>query len=551
MDNRQDPKNRKMSIDDLLNEDLDDFESYLNGMGKKSTGAPKSDRAQVSSSQKAPAVSSPERTPVTQEQDFVDYRPEDIRISARDHQNGQPIRLTAEERKRIEQQRRGETRGTAAQPAQVPRDSESPRQNRPAPRREISDAVPATVEEPVTAEPERRLSKREMKQLAEEQAEQEYYKALGNEPDKKKYLTKERKRKTRINVGLIIFLVIIAAVVTISLLHMKNNPMDPYQPEDTKSTVPDTTDTKDQVPDTQDSQDTEDTKDTEDTTPPAPAETGFEIEVPVTDISRGDLILVNYENPYSRTDEVVTVNVRDNRKGNIAVSALAISVRAEMLEAMEAAVADMTAQGFVDYLLVNSGYRNVEDQQAVWDRYMDQYGEEYTREYVNVPGYSEHHTGLCADLTFYTLEGATIPVSDHQFGAWLTEHCTDYGLILRYPAGKTDITHVAHEPWHFRYIGKVHAMIYKNLGMCFEEYLEYLKQFTADTKLLHVTAEGAVSETAAADLSADPEGYYVFYVPAGDSETTSIRIPFAEEKVTYEVSGNNRDGFIVTVSASK
>ncbi|MBQ7600118.1 MAG: M15 family metallopeptidase, partial [Clostridia bacterium] len=274
-------------------------------------------------------------------------------------------------------------------------------------------------------------------------------------------------------------------------------------------------------------------------------------EVPNTDLNKGDLILVNFDNPYSLTDEVATVNVRENRVGNIVVSALAVAVRQDMLQALIDAVADMTEQGFTDSLLVNSGYRNVADQQEVWNSYLDRFGEEYTRDYVAVPGCSEHHTGLAADLGFYTQDGATIPVADHQFGTWLTSHCTDYGLILRYPENKKEITHTANEPWHFRYIGKVHAMIYRNFDMCYEEYVEYLKQYTADTKLLHVTPSGAVSETAADSLPETFEGYYVFYVPRSEGDTTALRVPFPQENVSCEISGNNRDGFIVTVSCVK
>lgn len=52
-------------------------------------------------------------------------------------------------------------------------------------------------------------------------------------------------------------------------------------------------------------------------------------------------------------------------------------------------------------------------------------------------------------------------------------HCADYGFILRYPPEKENITHVAYEPWHFRYIGKENAAAVRALGITFEEYIEY------------------------------------------------------------------------------
>lgn len=47
-----------------------------------------------------------------------------------------------------------------------------------------------------------------------------------------------------------------------------------------------------------------------------------------------------------------------------------------------------------------------------------------------------------------------------------------YGFILRYPTNKNNITKVGYEPWHYRYVGKVHAKKIKELGVCLEEYIE-------------------------------------------------------------------------------
>ena len=52
------------------------------------------------------------------------------------------------------------------------------------------------------------------------------------------------------------------------------------------------------------------------------------------------------------------------------------------------------------HIELDSARRSVAAQQDIWDRFMDKYGEEYTRQYVAVPGFSEHHTGLALDLYF-------------------------------------------------------------------------------------------------------------------------------------------------------
>ena len=55
---------------------------------------------------------------------------------------------------------------------------------------------------------------------------------------------------------------------------------------------------------------------------------------------------------------------------------------------------------------------------------------------------------------------------------WLMENCSNYGFILRYPTGKTDITGIIYEPWHYRYVGVRIAREIMDQGICLEEYLK-------------------------------------------------------------------------------
>ena len=45
---------------------------------------------------------------------------------------------------------------------------------------------------------------------------------------------------------------------------------------------------------------------------------------------------------------------------------------------------------------------------------------------------------------------------------------------MRYPKEKEDITQVTYEPWHWRYVGEENAKKMNELGLCLEEYVEYL-----------------------------------------------------------------------------
>ncbi len=125
---------------------------------------------------------------------------------------------------------------------------------------------------------------------------------------------------------------------------------------------------------------------------------------------------------------------------------------------------------------LDSCYRSVEAQQDIWDRFTIEYGEEYVKKYVAVPGYSEHHTGLAIDICLVK-DGVTIDdndamIAEKEIFAIIHAKLADFGFILRYPEGKEEITGYGYEPWHFRYVGspELAHMIMDN-GLTLEEYL--------------------------------------------------------------------------------
>lgn len=117
-------------------------------------------------------------------------------------------------------------------------------------------------------------------------------------------------------------------------------------------------------------------------------------------------------------------------------------------------------------ILANSTYRSFDDQQATWDKYLKLYGQSYNDKYVTKPGFSEHHTGLAIDIkSAYS----SIFKNSKEY-TWTVENCYKYGFIHRYPESKVDITGIASEAWHFRYVGvDVATYIYEN-NLSFEEY---------------------------------------------------------------------------------
>ena len=90
---------------------------------------------------------------------------------------------------------------------------------------------------------------------------------------------------------------------------------------------------------------------------------------------------------------------------------------------------------------------------------------------VAIPGTSEHQLGLAVDLvdsSHWTLDESQENTPAQK---WLMEHCHEYGFILRYPVGSTEITGIIYEPWHYRYVGVEIAQEITNLGITLEEYL--------------------------------------------------------------------------------
>ena len=134
----------------------------------------------------------------------------------------------------------------------------------------------------------------------------------------------------------------------------------------------------------------------------------------------------------------------------------------------------MLEQG-VDIRL-DSVYRSVADQIALWDYFKEQYGEDYCKQYVATPGYSEHHTGLAIDICLIKngeiISDNDAMIADVEDFAKIHAAMPDCGFILRYMEGKEDITGYSYEPWHLRYVGSpdVAREITKN-GLTLEEYL--------------------------------------------------------------------------------
>ena len=115
-----------------------------------------------------------------------------------------------------------------------------------------------------------------------------------------------------------------------------------------------------------------------------------------------------------------------------------------------------------------SAYRSFQRQTTIYNRYLSQDQQSSVDTYSARPGSSEHQTGLALDINTASI-GAHFEKTPAY--AWLTEHCAQYGFILRYPKGKESLTGYRFEPWHYRYVGKEIAAACTEQGLTLEEYL--------------------------------------------------------------------------------
>lgn len=184
--------------------------------------------------------------------------------------------------------------------------------------------------------------------------------------------------------------------------------------------------------------------------------------------SRGEhVLLVNRWNPIAQdfTVELETAQ-------GFCMDTQCMPAVQQMLDDLEAAVGKIgLLNGYRSYTIqYDMFYGAIQSLQNAGYSYASAYAQVFTS--VAIPGTSEHQLGLAIDIldpvdTFYS-NGETETI------AWLKEHCWDYGFIVRYPDGKSDITGIIYEPWHYRYVGIELAQELRDSGLCLEEYMDQL-----------------------------------------------------------------------------
>lgn len=228
-------------------------------------------------------------------------------------------------------------------------------------------------------------------------------------------------------------------------------------------------------------------------------------------IFTGPLILVNKEHPLRRTI------------GRQELRAVGRGVKLQREAALQLKLLLEQQREIVSV----SGFRSHKEQKSLYQQSLRDNGEVFTRKYVALPRCSEHECGLAIDLG----ENKE-PIDEICPSFPYTGPCQDFrnkapyfGFVQRYEEGKEAATGIAHEPWHFRYVGFPHSLIMQEKELSLEEYLEFLRK---EKKLV---------------WSCGQKSMEIQYVPAGD-EGAAAEIP---EGRPYQISGDNEGGIVVTV----
>lgn len=174
------------------------------------------------------------------------------------------------------------------------------------------------------------------------------------------------------------------------------------------------------------------------------------------------LVLVNKWNPITTQDDIELIELSNGE-----------FVDERIYPYLQKMFDDAREEGI--YPIVASGYRTEEEQQKLYDDKIAAYKAEglstdkakkEAELWVAIPGTSEHQLGLAVDINADGIHSMGTEVYE-----WLADNAHHYGFIQRYPANKTDITGVSHEPWHYRYVGEKVANEIYSQDICFEEYI--------------------------------------------------------------------------------
>ncbi len=197
-------------------------------------------------------------------------------------------------------------------------------------------------------------------------------------------------------------------------------------------------------------------------------------------VYESDMILVNKEYGLPKDyvpSDLTPVNVTFAQ----GVAESKKQMRADAAKALEEMFAAALEDGIE--LLGISGYRSYYTQRNIYERRLQEAGEEHVSRYNAKPGHSEHQTGLAMDVGCPGYVDLTERFARTPAYRWIQKNAHLYGFIIRYTEYGEEETGYAFEPWHVRYVGKEATAIWES-GLTMEAYVEKkLRELNESTML--------------------------------------------------------------------
>jgi len=205
---------------------------------------------------------------------------------------------------------------------------------------------------------------------------------------------------------------------------------------------------------------------------------------------------------------------------------------------LDSAALDALNQMMLDYCktidLSNANLNCASNVVIGWGGYNEKTLHEYDQDLANAnmgKEYYDHILGTTVALRRNSpSEAITEDILKKDF-AWIYENLHKYGFVLRYPNACKDHTGFdGTKRVHLRYVGVEHATYIHDNNICLDKYLETLKNH-------HNSPDKAITVNTA-------DGTYSIYYVKYSGNPTSVPVP---KDSTYTISGDNMNGFIVSV----
>lgn len=251
----------------------------------------------------------------------------------------------------------------------------------------------------------------------------------------------------------------------------------------------------------------------------------------ISNKSSGSLIVVNNANLYEIASAPPSVysneyfNVRDN---SIKLDETVVTL---LTEAFKSYKEEVTENYYKP--VIKDAFRTLEEQETIYNNASD-------KTIASIAGGSDYHTGLSFRLWLEGDDG----VEHLPYIPWMKENLPKYGFVERYPAsGNTDFkdTSVV-ELGIYRYVGIPHSVYITENKISLEDYINYLKEHHS----VDENPEFELSDLLCIEI--EGERFYVLYISADDNNAT-VSLP--ENTEIHSFSGDNIDGFVITLTELK